>query len=180
MARRIAKERRVKPIFYVFCEGKSEKEYINFLRLKYRIPIKIKSKVTGHSISQRIIDSFVDQKERHDKDKLFLMYDLDEDGLLENLKIIRDSILLTSNPCIELWFLLHFRNQTANINCTVCNRELKSKANGYVKGKLNKEIKDKLNENYKVATERAKNLDEINNPSSSVYKFIEEIEKQLQ
>jgi len=178
MARRVAKERKIKPIFYVFCEGETEEEYVNFLRLKYRIPIKIKSKVTGHSISQRIVDSHIDIGTKHEKDKIFLMYDLDEEGLLEKLQKISDSVLLTSNPCIELWFLLHFRNQTANINCSVCNRELKAKARGYEKGKLNEAIKNKLNDNYTSAIERAKNLNETNNPSSLVYKFIEEIEGQ--
>lgn len=179
MARRVAKERRIKPVFYVFCEGETEEAYINFLRLRYRIPIKIKSKVTGHSISQRIVNSHIDTENKHEKDKIFLMYDLDEDGLLEKLQLISNSVLLTSNPCIEFWFLLHFRNQRANINCNACNRELKARVKRYEKGKLNEAINNKLKENYKSAIERAKNLDETNNPSSSVYKFIEEIEAQL-
>jgi len=176
MARRVAKERSIKPIFYVFCEGKTEEEYVNFLRVKYRIPIKIRSKVTGHSISQQVVNSNIDAKEKHEKDKVFLMYDLDEEGLLEKLQQISDSILITSNPCIELWFLLHFRNQTAHITCDVCNRELKQKISGYEKGKLNQRLKNKLTEKYKEAIERGKELTEFNNPSSLVYKFIEKIE----
>lgn len=179
MARGRAKERKIRPTFYVFCEGESEKEYVNFLRAKYRMPIEIKSKITGHTITKRFIEKHLEQRPKHDKDKTFLMYDLDEEGLLAKLKLIPNSILLVSNPCIEFWFLLHLRNQRANISCDICNKELKSKITGYEKGKLNLSLTKTLSENYKDAISKAKELSEFSNPSSAIYKFIEEIEAQL-
>jgi hypothetical protein len=39
---------------------------------------------------------------RTDLDKVFLMYDLDIDGMLEQLQKIPNAELLVSNPCVEL------------------------------------------------------------------------------
>ena len=59
--------------------------------------------------------SFLKGRPTSSKDKTFLLYDIDVDGIPDKLKKIKNTTLLVSNPCIELWFLLHFKNQTANI-----------------------------------------------------------------
>jgi len=33
--------RKMKPVFLVFCEGDTEEAYINLLRQKYRLPVKV-------------------------------------------------------------------------------------------------------------------------------------------
>ncbi len=47
--------RKMRPQFLVLCEGSTEEVYINFLKQRYRLPIKIVSKVVGSNISNRLI-----------------------------------------------------------------------------------------------------------------------------
>ena len=42
--------------FLVLCEGETEEAYVFFLKQRYRLPIKIVSKIIGSKISQRLID----------------------------------------------------------------------------------------------------------------------------
>lgn len=108
-SRKHPKWKKIRPTFFVFCEGETEEQYVKILKSHYRIPIEIDSKKAGHSISQKYINSYKKSKFTHKKDKTFLLYDIDVQGILTKLKAIKDSILLASNPCIELWFLLHFK-----------------------------------------------------------------------
>ena len=53
------------------------------------------------------------------------MYDLDVDGMLVHLQSIPDAVLLVSNPCIELWYLLHFEECHAELTQNACIKKLK-------------------------------------------------------
>ncbi|WP_040496599.1 RloB family protein [Fulvivirga imtechensis] len=174
-SRRKPRGKRINPTFYVFCEGQTEEEYIKFLRSVYRIPIEINSKRTGNNISQRYIDSYLKTKTRHAKDQTFLMYDLDVDQTLDKLNNL-DGILLVSNPCIELWFLLHHQDQRANISSASCIRTLCDLCPGYIKGRLSDNLKGRLIDAVDEALLRAKALNTFDNPSTTVSEFIVELE----
>jgi hypothetical protein len=103
------------------------------------------------------------------------MYDLDVTTMLERLSKIDDSILLVSNPCIELWFLLHYKNQTANINNVKCCREMTNRNKTYKKGVMDSKLVEKLTSKSNDAIKRAKKLNEFNNPSSTVYRLLEKL-----
>ena len=133
-SRRKSRGKQINPTFYVFCEGQSEEEYIRFLKRKYRVPIEIAPKVAGDSISSRYIKRYLNTKNKHPKDRVFFMYDLDKDGVLEKLKQM-EGMLLVSNPCLELWFLLHHQDQRANISSSNCIRSLQDNCPDYQKGK---------------------------------------------
>ena len=45
---------------------------------------------------------------------------LDVEGMLEHLQKIPNAELLVSNPCIELWFLLHYQEQKLEISSDKC------------------------------------------------------------
>ena len=45
----------------------------------------------------------------------------------KKLKSMNGAKLIASNPCIELWFLLHYKNQTASINGKDCIKELENR-----------------------------------------------------
>ncbi len=120
----------------MFCEGKTEEQYINFLRSKYRLPISIDSKIAGNRITKKYINNYKRDKEVHSKDKTFLVYDLDAPKMLEKLQAITDTTLISSNPCFELWFLLHFREQKAEISSEGCLCALHSHHKTYGKGVL--------------------------------------------
>ena len=47
-SRRPPKGKKIKPTFFVFCEGKTEEQYIKLLKSHYRIPIEIDSKNADH------------------------------------------------------------------------------------------------------------------------------------
>ncbi len=105
------------------------------------------------------------------------MYDIDVLEIIKRLNGIDNSTLLLSNPCIELWFLLHYKNQTASINCKKCFREMSNRNSGYKKATIDKTLKERLTEKREVAVKRAKALAENNNPSSTVYKLIDILDK---
>jgi len=105
------------------------------------------------------------------------MYDLDAPKMLDRLQKIDDTILLASNPCIEFWFLLHFKNHTAEIDSNSCVREISNRFKNYKKGLIDEKLKSKLLENTKEAVKRAKNFTNYQNPSSTVYLLIESLEE---
>ena len=48
---RVSKAKKIKPHFWVFCEGKTEEAYVKHLRSLYRIPIEIAPKIVGNKIT---------------------------------------------------------------------------------------------------------------------------------
>ena len=169
--------KKIKPTFFVFCEGKTEELYVKFLKSQFRISILIDSKVTKNGISEKYIKSYKKGKFTHKKDKTFLLYDLDAPKMLEKLQAINGIILLASNPCIELWYLLHYKEQKAMISCVSCNRELSKKNGNYSKVAIDRILKDILTTKQLKARHRAKKLTHYNNPCSTVYLLLEALEE---
>ena len=175
--RREPKGKKINPTLFVFCEGDTEEAYVNLLKSIYRIPsIQIRSKIGGNNITSDFIENFKKGKPSHEKDMDFLMYDVDVPEILDRLNDIDNSTLLLTNPCIELWFLLHYKNQTANINCDRCCREMSNRNGVYKKGAIDKKLREKLISKREDAVKRGKALNENNNPSSTVYRLIEILE----
>ena len=173
---RKSKGKTMKPNFFVFCEGESEVTYISHLRSQYRAPIQIISRKSDSNISDRYIENCKREYITTKNDKTFLMFDLDVTGMLERLQGIPDAILLVSNPCIELWYLLHFEECHAELTQNACIKKLKRHFEHYVKGTLALNEKQQLSEKASDATERAKVLEVYNNPSTTIYKMIELLE----
>jgi RloB-like protein len=171
------KGKSIKPAFFVFCEGESEKAYISLLKSHYRVHIEIFIRVTGSKISQKYISQSLKRMPHHEKDKLFLLYDLDVPRLLEKLQNIKGAILLVSNPCFELWYILHYLNQTAEITSQECLEKLGGLCSNYKKGFLCTELRNKVLEEKEGALSRAKRQILHENPSTSIYKLIDELEK---
>ncbi len=168
--------KKIKPQIWVFCEGETEKAYVEHLRTKYRLPIEIITKVAGSAITSRYIRQCKKDKTSHPKDLDFLMYDADVPAVLHRLQSIDHATLLLSNPAIELWFLLHFKNQTAALSSEQCERDLNRRTD-CVKGTINTKLGKKLEECVVQACEKAKKLPENQNPSSNVYMFIEKLDQ---
>ena len=104
------------------------------------------------------------------------MFDLDVDGMLEHLKSIPDAVLLVSNPCIELWYLLHFKECHTELTQNACIKKLKRHLEHYAKGTLALNEKQQLSEKTSEAVARSKALKTYNNPSTTIYKIIELLE----
>jgi len=174
-------ERKMKPVFLVFCEGETEEAYINFLKQKYRLPIKIIPYTTGQNISPLLIKKHVNrlQLDRRDAIATFIMYDLDVNDISEKITACKGSLNISSKPCIELWFLLHNVDQFAELSATACIELLRNDVDwkNYKKGMFSIKQKQILWDNRIIACQRAKALPEAANPSSAVYRLIEAMEK---
>ena len=175
--RREPKGKKINPTLFVFCEGETEEAYINLLKSVYRIPsIHIHPKIGGNNITAEYIENYKQGKPTHEKDSNYLVYDLDVPEMITRLSKIKGCELLVSNPCIELWFLLHYKNQTASTNNANCCREMNNRNKTYKKGAIDKKLKEKLILKREDAVKRAKALNAYENPSSTMYKLIEILE----
>jgi hypothetical protein len=118
-------------------------------------------------------------------DEIWCIHDVDEHpNLPQAVDLARrhDIQLAVSNPCLELWFLLHFESQTAFIE----RQSAKSRAEELLgcEKSLNERALALLDERLPVARERAQQLDVKHagdgsppgsNPSSSVWRLVESI-----
>lgn len=174
---RKSKGKRIKPTFFVFCEGESEEAYISYLKRLYHVPIEIYIKTAGNKVNQKYINNSINQHLKHPKDKLFLLYDLDVPEMMERLQNIRGSVLLVSNPCFELWYILHYVNQTGEITTQECVEKFNRICKDYKKGNISNKLAERLSADIGKAVHRAKKLTLYQNPSTSVYLIIEELER---
>jgi hypothetical protein len=116
---------------------------------------------------------------------MWCVFDVDEHPhLSQTIDIARDHDiqLAISNPCLELWFILHFNDQTAWIDRKVAQKRSQDLLNcGKV---LTPQAFRLLRERHHDATARAQALDKKHhldgsppgeNPSSGVWRLIESI-----
>lgn len=170
---RVSRRKQMKPIFFIFCEGETEVSYVKFIKSLYRVPIQVIPKKGKSNISKDYIEHSKREYFTTEKDKVFLMYDLDVDGMLEHLQGIPNTELLVSNPCIELWFLLHYQEQRTGLSTDNCIQLLQRSSNRYKKGSLSESEKRLFASNRNLAVVRAKCLEEYENPSTTVYRLLE-------
>lgn len=170
---RISKGKQINPTFFVFCEGKTEEHYLLFLRSKYKFPIDIK--IVKSSITEKLILNYKKNKPSHEKDKNYLMYDLDVEGMLPKLQLIKNAELICSNPCFEYWYLLHYQEHNAHLTSENCITKLLHQHKTYKKGTLDNKLKEKLIEKQDKAINRAAKLKKHQNPSSHVFQIINDI-----
>lgn len=103
------------------------------------------------------------------------MYDMDVQEVVDKLQECKAEALL-SNPCVEIWYLLHCQDQTTPLTSPQTIKELKKTGGvwaNYTKAELSVTQKRFLKENIDQAVERAKSLSMPKNPSTGIYKLIE-------
>jgi hypothetical protein len=84
--------------------------------------------------------------------------------------------LAVSNPCFELWLLLHFEDCTAHLDgYPGAVQRLRRHVPAYDKTRLN--FRDLAN-GVPAAVKRAKGLDPERNPSSGVWRLVERVMEQ--
>lgn len=170
---RTSKGKSMRPNYFVFCEGETEITYVKFLRSIYRVPIQIIPKKSDSNISDKYIENCRREYVNTSNDKIFLMFDLDVEGMLERLQKISEAILLVSNPCIELWFLLHYEEYKGELSSALCVQRLKKFSSSYTKGVLSEEEKYILTKSIELASKRSKSLSKYRNPSSTIFQLID-------
>jgi hypothetical protein len=172
---RVSKGKTMRPNFFVFCERKTEIAYVELLRQSFRVPIQIIPRRSDSNISDKYIRRCKDEYVATRNDLTFVMFDLDVAGTLDRLRKLKDTILLVSNPCIEIWFLLHVENCITAIASEECVKRLTAHFKKYKKGTLHDDEKSILIANLADAISRAESLPEFSNPSSSIHKLIHAI-----
>lgn len=168
---------RMRKIALVICEGETEERYINLLKKWYKSPIRIVSHIEGTKITQSLVDNRTRELKlsKWDKVHTFLMYDMDVPSINEKLLACKAEKLL-SNPCFEIWLLLHAKDQKTAITTDALIKELKKSAaiwKNYAKSEFTNTQETFLKSTTDTATARAKNLTELQNPSTGIYKLIE-------
>lgn len=170
----------MRKIALVICEGETEVEYLNLIRKWYKSPVRIVSHIEGNRITQPLIDKHARELKISSFDKVdtFLMYDMDVPAINDKLMACKAELLL-SNPCFEVWLLLHVKDQTSALGSTAVIKELKRSApvwQNYSKAIYTDTQKGFLREHLDDAIRRAKGLKDFHNPSSRIFKLLDILE----
>ena len=194
---RVRKIRKWKNKILIAVEGTNKTEKIYFSNFDdgkkpYTITIA-KGNDTDQLGMIKLLSKEIDKRDidLSNGDIAFCVFDTDINT--KKNKIIEDAInlakekgirIITSTPCIELWFLLHFEYTAARLSNNSVIKRLKKYLPKYQKNiNIFPDIKDKVYE----AIERAKRLERFQlqnnkmigmveaNPNTEMYKIVEEL-----
>lgn len=172
--RRLAPTRTPKRRILVVCEGQvTEPEYIRSFQhaaRNQRVHVEVAKEhgvpLTVVQEAQRLRDEAVleakrlkDQNLRYDE--VWAVYDTDDHPHLPEAHLLaerEDIKLAISNPCFELWVLLHFQDQSASIHRDKVRAALQAHMPGYDKSLTFSPLSPK-EAAYAEAVRRAKALD---------------------
>ena len=196
--RRVAGDPATRREVLVFTEGeKTEDGYLLPWRRAYRDTVLLEID-PFHGVPQSLVEQAVATKKAEARDErrgrgrahdeIWCVFDIDAHPNVPEAIQLAEAHgigLAISNPCIELWFILHFRDQTAYLS----RHDAQSAAAALLGcGKvLTRAAMELLRDGYEDARDRARRLDAKHdgdgspprsNPSSSVWTLIEAIRPQ--
>ncbi|MFI6994354.1 RloB family protein [Nonomuraea wenchangensis] len=177
----------------IFCEGEaSEPDYINTLK---RLP-EVRSNTAisieidpEQGVPLTLVKRAVERKLADDEvDECWCVFDVEwpknHPNLKQAIKLAEQHgiRLAISNPCFELWLILHYEKQTAYMS----TKDAERKSRG-LDGRTGKRIAGELYmKNRRIASQRAMELSRLhvqneslfprNNPSSTMYDLLTAIE----
>lgn len=181
--------RQYRRIIRVLTEGKvTEPGYIRMLERRYLdVKIEIDPKDTGVPLTLvRLAREYQKQNKKRNPayDEIWCIFDIDQHPNIEQaIQEARDSGIhvVISNPCFELWLVLHYRDQTRHIDGQAI--QSLSKKLGITDGKkIIDEAQGELLAKLDEARLRAKDLENMHqrngsksweNPSSQVWRFVD-------
>ena len=176
-------------LFIVATEGeKTEEQYLDIFQSR-RVKVKVLSTgPDGKSAAKHVLARMAEFEEQYDlgpEDERWLMFDIDR----QRPQFIEDVTqmglesgfrLAVSNPCFELWLLLHLREpDLSDFECDAVESRLRSHLGSYSKTKLDTSPYDRPA--IVRAIEAAKLLDRPENvrwpsyPGTHVYKLVEKL-----
>jgi hypothetical protein len=178
--RRAKTQRPERAAWLILCEGHAEKGYFQRFRSRSRA-VKLHFDISPgnpKAMVEKGIRRWKASRSQHDFDRVWCVVDADnhETELLENAGQIAAGCpgveLVLSNPCIELWALLHFQDQTAWISREAAQKALHDR---HCPGYLPKKClpTQQLFELENDALERARKLTPGANPSTGIPDLIE-------
>lgn len=183
------------PLILVVCEGKvTEPEYVEAFRLAHGAnTVRVRVESPGgdpKALVERAI-ALRDTAERDARrardvnlrfDEVWCVFDVDQHQRLDEARDLAEKKkiqLAVSNPCFELWLLLHFADQTAHVSPKQASVRLRKHLAAY-----DKHIQfDDLADGYPDAVRRARALDLCHetagsphgNPSTRMHRLTERI-----
>lgn len=183
-------------IIRVHTEGvATEVDYLNKLANHHRATIRLTfgpgGRVPKSLVEQACQDEDKRRRQRrpvppYDYDEIWCVFDVDEHPDINqaiNQARQKGVKVAVSNPCFELWLVLHQQDQTAHIDRKAVQRLAQEL--GLIKGKrIDDSSFDLLLEKYEDARRRAKGLDRRHkgnlsspwsNPSTGVWRLVDSI-----
>ena len=179
-------------VLRVLTEGeRTEPDYLSvWVRRNARVHFDITDTgMTPDALVHRAREHLRGQPRRRaarDFDEIWCVFDTDEhENLRQAISDARESGIevAVSNPCIELWFVLHLREQTAHIN----RRDVQRLSNqlGLSDGKrITDSARNTFVEAFRIARQRAQALDQRHagndspagsNPSTDVWRLVDQL-----
>lgn len=196
---RVRKVRKQKSKILIAAEGKNKTEKTYFSNFEdgkksYNITYARGNNTDPLKLVKMLIKEIVELKlDLQDDDVAYCIFDTDVDP--NKNKIIEEAIqlarknnikIITSSPCFELWFLLHYDYTTANMDSEEVIKRLKEY---YPKYEKNINIYPDIIKEIDLAIDRAKKLEKYQtdnnrrigtveaNPNTEVYKIVEYLMK---
>ena len=196
---RVRKVRKQKSKILIAAEGKNKTEKIYFSNFEdgkksYNITYARGNNTDPLKLVKMLIKEIDELKlDLQDDDVAYCIFDTDVDP--NKNKIIEEAIqlarknnikIITSSPCFELWFLLHYDYTTANMDSEEVIKRLKEY---YPKYEKNINIYPDIIKEIDLAIDRAKKLEKYQtdnnrrigtveaNPNTEVYKIVEYLMK---
>ncbi|MGW4844240.1 RloB family protein [Nocardia brasiliensis] len=180
----------------VYAEGQvTECNYLTHWQRKYRdttiVSLADHQETTPRELVERAIRERVrdaqDEKRGRGKafDEYWCVFDVDDHPFLNDVlaTAARSGInIVLSNPCLELWFVLHFKSQTAYLERGQAQKM--SEGHTRCRKRLTDDVLLFLEDNYGTAKSRAQALDRKHaddgtespcNPSSNMWTLIDRI-----
>lgn len=183
------------PLILVVCEGEvTEPRYIETFRLAHGAnTVRVRVEAPGGD-PRALVETAIrlrDEATRRAKrerdrnlayDEVWCVFDVDEHARTPEARHLAASSrirLAVSNPCFELWLLLHFAERTAHVTTAQVVKLLRGHLPTY-----QKHVRfDDVHHGYLDAVERGKALDrrhgelgsEGGNPSTGMYRLTERI-----
>ena len=197
--KRNIQSRKSKRVILVAYEGNNKTEKNYFSNFSGRDKDFIIKPVPGNETDPISLVKQIIQKSKDlaldllEDDKAYSVFDADvkpekNAQINKAIKLAQDNniIPIVSTPCVELWFLLHFKYTTAIVNCNDVINRLKRYYPKYEKNcNIYPELKAKINsaminskklENYQLQNNRRLQTVEAN-PYTEMYKIVEELIK---
>jgi len=175
-------------VILIICEGESEEIYFNNYNKKEWNCIRIYTPNSSYTDPINLVEYAKRQKQRLNPETTWCVFDIESkpqeiiDKTIKNAG--KNIYIITSNPCFELWFLLHFQMITSTLNNYDTIQLLKKHITNYKKGNnIFKLIEDKTTNAIKNSRRLndSHNSHDLNiynvscNPHTKIYQIIEHI-----
>jgi len=179
-------------------EGATEADYVNLIRREERLRLVEIVSIPEAGVPKTVVEVAVEEMRKAARDarrmrddnlkydEVWCVFDVDEHP---DLAAAKDQAranglhVAISNPCFELWLLLHFQDQSAHLHRDVLRRRCTDDHLPSYAKRITDEIYAVLAPRYADAVRRATALDawhatrgtEGENPSTRVYKLTERL-----